>query len=706
MNERRRMKIFDQMVKGNSVLVGLSLLLLLGFIAYAGNWFGYSDWVINSPSFLSILDSNIINFASVIIIIIPIIGAIVFLFYGNKSIKSRDKSVIYMGFLTLVVVVLIYPFVLEKALELNIPGVFGIGLSFRIDMLAYVVLFLSAFIWFFVMIYAHEYMSREKKSTRFFFFLAITYSSVIGAIISGELLMMFIFFEIMTIASYMLVIHGQNDESYKAGYNYIIMGLIGGFLILTAIILIYFNIGDLRFESAIERLSELGNLKYWIMGLLVFGFGIKAGMAPVHVWLPRAHPVAPSPASALLSGVMIKVGAFGIIRVASSYYFPNRDVITSIDDPLWLTATNIGAFIIWTGIITMALGVFLALQQANIKKMLAYHSVSQMGYIITGIGVALYLGYEGAMGFTGAIYHIINHALFKSLLFMIAGVIYYHTKELDMYKLGGLWKKLPFTTITFIVAALGISGFPLFNGYISKTILHHGIVEAYQMGSGVFFYAELIFIIVSAGTVCSFIKMFYYVFLRKSNNEYKRMVFDYSSLDIAMWSMGLVIILIGLSPNFILKSLILPILNVTTYDPYFIEHHIAHMNVFLPADLLMTLFIVSLGFVIFIVGKKFHLFHLHLPKWLSVEYLFFLPAYLFMKNLCRLMYGDKCPMDKDDFAKLSDKDVERIGFIDRFVITSNVFNRRYEQSIIRSDAVIYAGSLTMIIILMLLFKVF
>ena len=327
-----------------------------------------------------------------------------------------------------------------------------------------------------------------------------------------------------------------------------------------------------------------------------------------------------------------------------------------------------------------------------------------MGYIITGIGVALYLGYEGAMGLTGAIYHIINHALFKSLLFMIAGVIYYHTKELDMYKLGGLWKKLPFTTITFIIAALGISGIPLFNGYISKTILHHGIVEAYELGNQAFFYAEIIFIVVSAGTVCSFIKMFYYVFIRKTDNDYKTMVFDYSSLDIAMWVMAIIIILIGISPNFILKSLIIPILNMTTYDPYFIEHHIVHINVFAYPDLLMTLAIVSLGFIIFYLGKKFNLFHLHLPKWFSIEYLFFLPAYVVMKNLCRLMYGPTCPMDKEDFAKLSEQDTEKIGFIERFVVTTNVFNRRYEQSIIRSDAIIYATFLTFIIILMLIIK--
>jgi formate hydrogenlyase subunit 3/multisubunit Na+/H+ antiporter MnhD subunit len=498
----------------------------------------------------------------------------------------------------------------------------------------------------------------------------------------------------------MLVIHGQNEESYKAGYNYIIMGLIGGFLILTALILLYFNIGDLQFVSAIGQLQTMGNLKYWIMGLLVFGFGIKAGMAPVHVWLPRAHPVAPTPASALLSGVMIKIGAYGILRVAVSYYFPSKDSITSLTDPLWEVAQSIGGILIWTGIVTMALGAFMALLQENIKKLLAYSSVSQMGYIIVGIGVALFLGYEGALGYTGAIYHIFNHALFKSLLFMVAGVIYYHTKELNMYKLGGIWKELPFTSVIFLVGMLGIIGFPGFNGYISKTIIHHGLTEAAHV-SQVFYFAEAMFIIVSAMTVTYFMKMLYYVFLRKTDNEYPTLRFDISSLDLALGSVALLIVLIGLSPKFLINSLISPQLFSTTYSSDFIIGHIMNLNVYVIKDILMSLLIIFIGVVIFMIIRRYKLFSIKLPKWLSLEYLFFLPSYLLMKNLCYILYGDKCPINEKDLGKLADKDTEKIGFIDRFIITANVLNKRYEKSIIKSDALIYAVSITAVLIYLL-----
>jgi len=421
----------------------------------------------------------------------------------------------------------------------------------------------------------------------------------------------------------------------------------------------------------------------------------------VHVWLPRAHPVAPSPASALLSGVLIKIGAYGILRVAVSYYFPTRSEITTVTDPIWQVAGNVGAIIIWTGILTMAIGAFMALVQDNIKKLLAYSSVSQMGYILVGIGVALFLGYEGAMGYSGAIYHIINHALFKSLLFMVAGVIYFHTKELNMHKLGGIWKKLPFTTLIFLIATFGIIGFPLFNGYVSKTIIHHGLSEAAHLNS-LFYLAEAIFIIISCLTVSYFAKMFYYVFLKKSDNEYKDLVFDISSLDLALGSIALLIVGIGVFPNFVLDSLILPQLQMTTYDPHFISQEIASLSVFSFKDIATSMGIIIFGIFIFLIGNRYRFFNIKLPRWLSIEYWFFLPTYLLMQNLCRIMYGSSCNIKVTDYDKLAIDDTHNFGFIDRFVITTKALNERYEQTLIRSDALIYAFFITATLIFMLL----
>ena len=703
LKKKRKIKEFlDHFTWRSSGLVLLMLFLLISFIGITKNWFGLYDLISGIEGFNQFFfEFTHLNIFPLVMIGIPLVGALLQVTYKNKSSLKRDWTVIFMTFLTIPLTMIMYPAAKEGGIYLEFPGFMGLGISFVVDMLGFTMLMITSIIWFIVMVYAHEYMKKEDNSNRFFLFMAITYSAVLGTIMSADLLTMFLFFEVMTISSYVLVTHSQKDESYEAGYNFIFMGIIGGFSILVAMLLLYFNVGSLKFESALSALYTLGNLKYWIMGLLIFGFGIKAGMAPVHVWLPRAHPVAPTPASALLSGIMIKVGAFGILRVATAYFFPKQGEVFSHLDPVWLTTKNIGAFIIWIGIATMALGVFFALQQSNIKKMLAYHSISQMGYIMVGIGIALYLGYRGAMGYSGALYHIINHGLFKSLLFMVAGVVYFHTHEYDMYKLGGLWRKLPLTATVCLIACLGIAGIPLFNGFISKSILHHGIVEATNYGHSSFLYAEIIFMIVSAGTVASFIKLFYYVFLGKMPEKYKTIKAEYTCLDTSMAAMAILIILIGLNPNYILQTFIVPQLNLTTYDPYFIDHYIVHIKFFTSGDLMTMVYVVGLGSFIFWFGTKFHLFHLHLPNWLKLEYIFFYPANFMMRRACKLMYGDQCPIDTGPLSKLALKKNESTGFLERFVTMTNVFNRRYETNIIKSDAFIYTSFVTGILIYMI-----
>jgi hydrogenase-4 component B len=378
-------------------------------------------------------------------------------------------------------------------------------------------------------------------------------------------------------------------------------------------------------------------MQYLISALFVIGFGVKAGMLPLHIWLPKAHPVAPTPASALLSGLLIKIGAYGLLRITTSFFMPAAELISERTDPLWTLSQNMGAVMIWIGITTMAVGVFMALQQGNMKKMLAYHSISQMGYIVMGIGAASYLGYIGAMGFAGSIYHTINHAFFKSLLFMVVGVIYVRTHELDMYKLGGLWKQMPFTAFVCLIAALGITGMPGFNGFASKSILHHAIIESFEYGHASFRYAEIIFTIVSAGTACSFIKLISYAFLGKCPEKYQNLPrHGNGMMQMAMGGLALLIIGIGLAPQFIMNQFIIPAASQFTYDPYFINKYLVDMNFFNYKDMTGMIPVYILGIGIFAAGKQFDLFHLHMPKWMDFEFLLYKPIY---KNILRLSRG-------------------------------------------------------------------
>jgi formate hydrogenlyase subunit 3/multisubunit Na+/H+ antiporter MnhD subunit len=600
------------------------------------------------------------------IIMIPLIGGPLEAFIGKRSENGRDMAVVNTTFITLFLILSLYPQVVEGTMRYAIPRVLGIGMNFKVDMLGFIMLLTSAVLWLMVSIYAHDYMGPEKHRNRFFFWMSITYGGILGTIMAGDLLTMFLFFEVMTFASYFLVAHNQSKESLSAGANYIYMGVVGGLCLLLGIILVYVYTGTLAFVPMAGVLSGLGWIRYLIAAMFIIGFGIKAGMLPLHIWLPKAHPVAPTPASALLSGLMIKIGAFGILRVMTSFFMPAPGSFKDYKDPLWLMEKNLGAVIIWIGIITMAVGVFMALQQSHMKKMLAYHSISQMGYIIMGIGVAAYLGPKGAMGFAGAVYHMVNHALFKALLFMVAGVIYLKTHEMDMYKLGGLWRKFPFTAAMCLIAILGITGMPLFNGFASKSILHHAIIEAYEYGSPVFKYAEIMFTIISAGTVCSFIKLFGFVFLGKLPERFEHIKGEKLMMNFGMGGLAVLIILIGEFPNFMLEKFIIPAVSIFSYDPAFIEKYLGHMNFFNQTDMIGMVYIYFFGAIIFYVGIRYHLFHLHLPRWLDGDF----------------------SMNR--------------GIRKRAVTMSSGLVRTIENTIVKSDVVLYALVLTGIILYLLL----
>ncbi len=650
-----------------------------------------------------------IPFLPIWIILLPVFGACIQILIHRYSEGVRDVWVVTTTFITMVLILALYPNAIIEKLHFDFPGVLGLGISFHIDMLGLTMLVLTSIIWFLVMIYSHEYVMFEKHRNRFYLFMALTYSSILGTIMAGDLLTMFLFFEIMTFSSYMLVTHGQQSESFNAGYNYIFMGLIGGLAILLALILLYTSIGTVSFTPLAQETAQMGVLRYLIIGLLVFGFGIKAGMAPVHVWLPKAHPVAPTPASALLSGIMIKIGAFGILRTTTTYLFPKATEVAGREDAIWMASHNLGIAIIWLGIITMAIGVFFALQQANMKKMLAYHSISQMGYVMMGIGVALYLGYIGAMGYAGALYHIINHALFKSLLFMVAGVIYLHTHELDMYKLGGLWRKLPLTAFLALIAVLGITGMPFFNGFASKSILHHAIIESYEYGHPSFRAAEVMFNIISAGTVCSFIKLFGFSFLGKMPERFESIQPKrFKSMHLAMAGVALLIVLIGLNPDYVMTHFIIPALNQTTFDPYFISKYIVSINFFNFNDMFGMVWIYALGGSIFYFGIKYHWFHLKLPIWMNIEFLFSYPFKKVMLLICKVMVNCGCDeevveLDKQAFNLIKlESDDQELTLTQRLVNTFSIFSDRYEQSIIKNDVLIYAVGLTLVLIVLML----
>ncbi len=517
----------------------------------------------------------------------------------------------------------------EKRVGFDIPVLIG-EISFMADPFGMLFALFTTFVWVCATLYSLDYLKHEKNHDRYHCVSLIALSGMLGVVLAADLITLYLFFEVLGLIAFLFVIHTQTDKAKSAAIKYLWMTVLGGLALVAGIFLTFGLGGD---GSLLPITFDEGNetLRWVAFGFLLAGFGVKAGMLPLHTWLPDAHPVAPAPASALLSGVMIKAGAYGIFRTVTALFRP--ELIEDASEAIWAMAAQLALVVLWLGIATMVVGVILALGQHNAKRMLAYHSVSQMGFILVGIGTAGYLGAEGGMGLAGGVYHIINHALFKAALFLGIGAVAFRTGELDMYKLGGLWRKMPITFGFMLIAAAGITGVPLFNGFVSKCMIHHALVWAYEVEySTALFVAEKIFLLVCGGTACSFIKLIGFTFLGKPKMEYGAEVTEAPPRMLAgLGLLAAAVIALGVYPQLLLKGVFAPGLEAFALSTkpltYFLDKYFLS-----PADLITTAGIFVLGFVIFAAGVRFHLFHLHAPRWFGVNHWYIALAENFVKG--------------------------------------------------------------------------
>ncbi len=428
-----------------------------------------------------------------------------------------------------------------------------------IDNLSLFMLALIAFLFPLIFIYSLAYVKRNLF--RYYFVLFITLGGMLGTVLARDLLSFYIFLEIMTVGIYFLIIDNAKKESFPAGFKYILMMFAGGIFILVATLMLYNLTGTFEFAEIARVAPALpGAAVALIFALFTIGCLVEMGAVPFHVWLPDAHPVAPSPISALLSGVAIKVGAYGIIRMI-------------------LTLEVLNSAIILIGIISMLFGVVLALRQTDVKRLLAYHSISQMGYVLLGIGLG------SGIGMAGGLFHILNHATFKMLLFLCMGAVIYATGERELNKLGGLGKRMPITLVAFGIAALAISGIPPFNGFASKAMISESV-------SGNFLF-KFVIILTAAGTFASFFKLFRFAFLGSLPAKLEKTRGVPILMLLPMLVLAAACLCIGLFPAQLLSSLIAPSIGSA------ITFNFWNIKIFID-----TFLIVFLGFGIYILGSK------------------------------------------------------------------------------------------------------
>jgi multicomponent Na+:H+ antiporter subunit D len=304
-----------------------------------------------------------------------------------------------------------------------------------------------------------KYTAKGKYYTLFLLMLA----GMNGVVLTGDLFNLYVFLEIAAVASYALVAFGTEAEELEASFKYLIMGAVASAFILLGIGIIYGMTGTLNMADAARILSQgTSRTIMFVAALFIMGFGMKAAMVPFHAWLPDAHPSAPAPISAMLSGVLIKaLGVYAIIRI---FY-----------NVLGMTPQLSSILLVLAGIAIIGAGL-LALGQEDLKRLLAYSSISQVGYIILGVALGT------PLGILGGLFHLFNHATFKGLLFLNAGAVEYATGTRDLSKMGGLSRKMPVTSLTTLFGSLAISGIPPFSGFWSKVMVILACVQVGRLG--------------------------------------------------------------------------------------------------------------------------------------------------------------------------------------------------------------------------------
>lgn len=365
--------------------------------------------------------------------------------------------------------------------------------------------------------YAREYEGGPQPLLVLTFFTGLFVTGMYLLVLTADAFSFMMAWEVMSVSSYFLVaFQHQHAKNRQAAFIYLLMAQVGGLCILLAYGVLAGFGGGFSFQAMAA--APLNNTWATIAFLLAFvGFGMKAGVVPLHVWLPQAHPVAPSHISALMSGVMLKVAVYGFIRFT----------YTLLGDIHW----QWGVLTLFIGSASAVLGVLYALMQHNLKRLLAYHSVENIGIIYMGLGLSMIFAGKGftglaALGLIAALYHCLNHAIFKSLLFFGAGAILQKSHEQDLGKMGGLIRRMPYTAIFFLVGCVSISALPPFNGFVSEWLTFQAALQATALPGGILSslipLAAAVLALTGALAAACFVKVFGVAFLGQPRTRHVR----------------------------------------------------------------------------------------------------------------------------------------------------------------------------------------
>ncbi|MGA1869196.1 MAG: complex I subunit 5 family protein [bacterium] len=603
----------------------------------------------------------------------------------NKNINHNPGGLLLIAFccISFVSSLFLYtPVMKHHHLFFILPFLPKFNITFHVDAASMGLVIMTCFIWLVVSIFSKSYLNVEKDTAhklRYNIANASCLVATTGAFMAGDFLTFYIFFESILFLLYLMIVHREDRKSLRSSTLYLYFGLATGLCLLCGLLILYSLCGTLEIKSATLLLNGYKPwIQYVVASLLIIGLGGKAGVFLEHIWMPPSYECSPCMTAALSSGIMIEVGAYGIFRVVNMVFAPLSGNIS-----LFTISTNCGFWLIFLGSITMLLGALNALIAYNALKLLAYSSISQMGYIILGIGCAAYGGTHGSLAFAGAYYHIINHALFKVALFLGIGAVFYKTNEIDIRKLGGLGKTLPIVSTVMFISLCAISGVPGFNGFASKSMLHHALADVIAMHPESFFFhiVEIIFTVTAGCTFAYNVKLFSAIFLGKQNPKYKQLTSSPLLIKASLSILAAMIIFMGIKPHWFLHKFILPILpgfgytSLTTHHLFFTIH-----------NLMSSSSVLLLGGGILILGLSFGLFRVQIPKKLHISTYY---RWIFEQLIlsCREIYKKDKKMTSIIFELMDNKSIFSIitsldnifnSLIDRFIFNKILWGTLFE----------------------------
>lgn len=450
---------------------------------------------------------------------------------------------------------------LGTAINFTLPGSFVTGtIPIRVDALSgwFMLIINLVFVTggFYGLFYMKAYRHERNNLALHSIAILMQHAALIGICVIQNSFVFLIAWEILALSSFLAIIfEHEHMTTLKAGINYLIQAHFSIVFLMVGFIWVANKTGSYDFHAITAYTTTLPLPASFMLFIFFFiAFAIKSGFVPFHTWLPYAHPAAPSHVSGMMSGVIIKIGIFGILRML---------LVIKTD------ITTVGYLILIVSLVSGLYGVMLAIIQHNLKKLLAYHSIENIGIIGIGIGIGCIGAGNGnqilaTLGFAGALLHTLNHALFKSLLFYAAGNVYQATHTMDIEKLGGLVKRMPQTTILFLVAAIAICGIPPFNGFISEFIIYLGLYKwladatLVSLLAAVFCTAGLA--LIGGLAILCFTKAFGVVFLGTERSRLPELCTEVPVLQLLpMYALALVIVLIGLFPTGFIHLLLQPV---------------------------------------------------------------------------------------------------------------------------------------------------